>query len=69
MFDAAMFYLNRIRTENKGDKLHADWVTAWCEIFNSLQKYIRQFHTTGLIWNSSPVLRNYAYMNHIIMLI
>jgi adenylyl cyclase-associated protein len=54
MFDASMFYVNRVRTEFKSNAVHSDWAKAWCEIFTGLQKYVRQEHTTGLVWNSVP---------------
>lgn len=50
-----MFFVNRVRTEHKGKDLHSDWTKAWIELFNALQKYVKQVHTTGLVWNSSPV--------------
>lgn len=55
MFDAAMFYINRVRTENKGDNNHAEWAKSWCDVLSALQGYIKQWHTTGLAWNSVPV--------------
>lgn len=55
MVDAALFYINRVRTANKDQTIHQDWAKNYLEIFNALQKFIRQVHTTGLVWNSSPV--------------
>lgn len=52
--DAALFYINRVRTGNKDQAMHQDWAKAFLEIFNALQKFIRQSHTTGLVWNSVP---------------
>ncbi|KAL7069824.1 hypothetical protein ACQ4LE_010829 [Meloidogyne hapla] len=54
MFDVAMFYVNRVRAENKGDNNHSEWAKSWCDIFGALQGYIKQWHTTGLSWNSAP---------------
>lgn len=54
MIDASMFYVNRVRKDHKGEQLHEDWLKAWLDIFNNLQKYVRQAHTTGLVYNSSP---------------
>uniref|UniRef100_A0A915CNS7 Adenylyl cyclase-associated protein n=1 Tax=Ditylenchus dipsaci TaxID=166011 RepID=A0A915CNS7_9BILA len=54
MMEAAMYYINRVRTANKENPVHSEWTKALCEIFTALQKYIRQVHTTGLVWNSSP---------------
>uniref|UniRef100_A0A914C9I9 Adenylyl cyclase-associated protein n=1 Tax=Acrobeloides nanus TaxID=290746 RepID=A0A914C9I9_9BILA len=54
MLDASMFFVNRVRKDFKADQLHQDWVNAWCEIFSGLSKYVKQYHTTGLVWNSAP---------------
>jgi adenylyl cyclase-associated protein len=56
MLDASMFFVNRVRKDFKADQLHQDWVNAWCEIFTGLSKYVKQYHTTGLVWNSAPVI-------------
>ena len=52
-FEASMFFVNRVRKDYKGKAAHEDWVKAWIEIFNELQKYVRQVHTTGLVYNSA----------------
>lgn len=54
MVDASMFYVNRVRKDHKGDTNHEEWIKAWLEIFTNLQKYVRQNHTTGLVYNSTP---------------
>lgn len=55
MRDAALFYINRIYKEYKdGDKTHTEWAKSWVELLSSLEKYVRQVHTTGLVWNSAP---------------
>uniref|UniRef100_A0A183BRL3 CAP_N domain-containing protein n=1 Tax=Globodera pallida TaxID=36090 RepID=A0A183BRL3_GLOPA len=54
MLDVAMFYVNRVRTENMTDPAQAQWATTWGAIFNALQTYIKQWHTTGVVWNSAP---------------
>uniref|UniRef100_A0A9J2Q045 C-CAP/cofactor C-like domain-containing protein n=1 Tax=Ascaris lumbricoides TaxID=6252 RepID=A0A9J2Q045_ASCLU len=55
MNDASMFYVNRVRNEHKnGDKIHLEWTKTWIDLLNSLQTYVRQVHTTGLVWNSNP---------------
>uniref|UniRef100_A0A915C4V9 C-CAP/cofactor C-like domain-containing protein n=2 Tax=Parascaris univalens TaxID=6257 RepID=A0A915C4V9_PARUN len=55
MNDASMFYVNRVRNEHKnGDKIHLEWTKSWVDLLNSLQTYVRQVHTTGLVWNSNP---------------
>jgi adenylyl cyclase-associated protein len=53
-FEASMFYVNRVRKDYKGKAEHEDWVKAWIEIFNEMQKYVRQVHTTGVVYNSAP---------------
>ncbi|MFH4980174.1 hypothetical protein AB6A40_006883 [Gnathostoma spinigerum] len=57
MTEASMFYANRVLKEKKGEKVHSDWTKAWVDLLNSLQQYVRQNHTTGLVWNSSPGAR------------
>ncbi|KAI6205327.1 Adenylyl cyclase-associated protein [Aphelenchoides besseyi] len=54
MLDASMFFVNRVRVEHKTDQKHTDWTKGWCEFMNSLHNYVRQVHTTGLVWNSNP---------------
>ncbi|KAI6191755.1 Adenylyl cyclase-associated protein [Aphelenchoides bicaudatus] len=52
--DASMFFVNRVRSEHKTNQLHSDWAKGWIDVLESMQKYIRQHHTTGLTWNSTP---------------
>ncbi|VDK48828.1 unnamed protein product [Anisakis simplex] len=55
MNEASMFFVNRVRSDNKdGDKIHSEWTKSWIELLNALQQYVRQVHTTGLVWNSNP---------------
>uniref|UniRef100_A0A0N5BDI3 Adenylyl cyclase-associated protein n=1 Tax=Strongyloides papillosus TaxID=174720 RepID=A0A0N5BDI3_STREA len=55
MQEASMFYINRVRKDHKdGDKIHLDWANQWVSVLDSLHKYVRQNHTTGLVWNSAP---------------
>ncbi|CAD5234365.1 unnamed protein product [Bursaphelenchus xylophilus] len=54
MIDVSMFYVNRVRSENKTNQTHTDWTKAWCDLLTALQKYVKSSHTTGLTWNSSP---------------
>jgi len=52
MNDAGQFYSNRVLKEWKEkDKVHAEWVKAWVGALGELQAYVKQFHTTGLVWN------------------
>lgn len=32
------------------DKIHIDWCKAWVQTLTELQQYVRQHHTTGLVW-------------------
>lgn len=52
MIDAAQFYTNKVLVTYKDkDKLHVEWVQSWLQFLTDLHKYIRQVHTTGLVWN------------------
>ncbi|XP_066531807.1 adenylyl cyclase-associated protein 1 [Hoplias malabaricus] len=54
MQDAAMFYTNRVLKDYKEkDKTHVDWVKSYLSIWTELQNYIKQHHTTGLVWSKS----------------
>ncbi|XP_012220728.2 adenylyl cyclase-associated protein 1 isoform X1 [Linepithema humile] len=51
MNDAGQFYTNRVLKDWKEkDKIHVDWCKAWVQTLTDLQQYIRQYHTTGLVW-------------------
>lgn len=51
MNDAGQFYTNRVLKEWKEkDKKHVEWCKAWIQTLSDLQKFIRQHHTTGLVW-------------------
>lgn len=54
MFEASMFFVNRVLKEYKDDKIHSEWAKSWSDVLNALQKYVQQVHTTGLVWNSCP---------------
>lgn len=32
------------------DQAHVDWVKAWVETLTELQGFVKQHHTTGLVW-------------------
>lgn len=52
MIDAAQFYTNKVLVAYKDkDKLHVEWAQSWLQFLGELQKFIRQIHTTGLVWN------------------
>lgn len=51
MNDAGQFYTNRVLKEWKErDKKHVDWVKSWIQTLTDLQAFVKQHHTTGLIW-------------------
>uniref|UniRef100_A0A1I7TZ72 CAP_N domain-containing protein n=1 Tax=Caenorhabditis tropicalis TaxID=1561998 RepID=A0A1I7TZ72_9PELO len=53
--EASQFYINKILREFKDtDPRHVEWTKAWKGIFDEMQKFVRQVHTTGLVWNSAP---------------
>ena len=33
------------------DKKHIAWVNSFIALIDGLQKYVKQYHTTGLVWN------------------
>lgn len=52
MIDAAQFYTNKVLVAYKDkDKSHVEWAQSWIQFLKDLQTYIRQVHTTGLVWN------------------
>ena len=53
MVDSAQFYSNRVLKDFKEkDQTHVDWVKAWGKVLNDLHAYVKQYHTTGLVWGS-----------------
>nr|CAG4641819.1 EOG090X08PR [Eurycercus lamellatus] len=54
MNDAGQFYTNRVLKDWKEkDKNHVDWVRAWIQVLTELQAYVKQHHTTGIVWNNA----------------
>ncbi|XP_058031724.1 adenylyl cyclase-associated protein 2 [Ahaetulla prasina] len=54
MNDAAAFYTNRVLKDYKhSDLRHVDWVKSFLNIWTELQAYIKEYHTTGLIWSKT----------------
>jgi len=52
MIDAAQFYTNKILVAYKDkNKLHVEWAQSWLQFLQNLHTFIRQTHTTGLVWN------------------
>lgn len=35
------------------NKIHIDWCKAWVQTLTDLQQYVRQHHTTGLVWGKA----------------
>ncbi|XP_015242470.1 PREDICTED: adenylyl cyclase-associated protein 2 isoform X2 [Cyprinodon variegatus] len=54
MNDAATFYTNRVLKDYKEtDKRHVDWVHSYLSIWTEMQSFIKQHHTTGLVWSKT----------------
>ncbi|XP_070777730.1 adenylyl cyclase-associated protein 2 isoform X1 [Enoplosus armatus] len=52
MNDAATFYTNRVLKDYKEtDRRHVDWVGSYLSIWTDMQSFIKQHHTTGLMWS------------------
>lgn len=52
MNDAGQFYTNRVLKEWKEkNKKHVDWVKSWIQTLSELQAFVKQYHTTGLVWS------------------
>ena len=61
MNDAGMFYTNRVLKDSKDSRaskdwkataqVHVDWTKAWVSGLANLQAMVKQYHTTGLVWN------------------
>lgn len=33
------------------NKTHVDWVKSWIQTLTELQQFVKQYHTTGLVWS------------------
>ncbi|XP_067357016.1 adenylyl cyclase-associated protein 2 [Channa argus] len=54
MNDAATFYTNRVLKDYKeSDRRHVDWARSYLSIWAEMQSFIKQHHTTGLVWSKS----------------
>uniref|UniRef100_A0A1A8BHA2 CAP, adenylate cyclase-associated protein, 2 n=1 Tax=Nothobranchius kadleci TaxID=1051664 RepID=A0A1A8BHA2_NOTKA len=54
MNDAATFYTNRVLKDYKEvDRRHVDWVHSYLSIWTEMQSFIKQHHTTGLVWSKT----------------
>lgn len=55
MIEAGQFYTNRVLKDWKEkSKMHVEWTKAWLATLAVLQAFVKEHHTTGLIWNSNP---------------
>ncbi|CAI4226026.1 unnamed protein product [Auanema sp. JU1783] len=53
--EASMYYLNRIlKTFKDSNPKQIEWVKSFKQVLESLYQFVRQTHTTGLVWNSAP---------------
>ncbi|XP_034401251.1 adenylyl cyclase-associated protein 2 [Cyclopterus lumpus] len=55
MNDAATFYTNRVLKDYKEtlSLSNSDWVRSYLSIWTGMQSFIKQYHTTGLVWSKS----------------
>lgn len=57
MNDAGQFYTNRVLKDWKEkDSTHVEWARSWVQTLTELQKFIKQYHTTGLVWSGKSVV-------------
>ena len=51
--DSAQFWCNRVMKEYRDkDQRHVDWVKLYLALFDALQAYVKQYHSTGPRWNA-----------------
>jgi len=56
MNDAGQFYTNRVLKDWRDkSKAHVEWTKAWIQTLSEMQKFVKEFHTTGLVWNAKGV--------------
>lgn len=52
---AAQFWTNKVLKEFKAnDPNSIEWVTTFLKLFDNLKIYVKEYHTTGLKWNTTP---------------
>ena len=61
MNDAGQFYTNRVLKDSKDSRAskdwkataqsHVDWTKSWVSALANLHAMVKQYHTTGLVWN------------------
>lgn len=57
MNDAGQFYTNRVLKDWKDkDATHVEWARKWIQTLTELQAYIKQYHTTGLVWSGKTAV-------------
>ncbi|CAG8488478.1 6191_t:CDS:2 [Ambispora gerdemannii] len=50
--ESSQFYANRVIKEFKDkDRTHVDWANSFVVLLTELQNYVKNYHTTGLVWN------------------
>ncbi|XP_056255167.1 adenylyl cyclase-associated protein 2 [Seriola aureovittata] len=65
MNDAATFYTNRVLKDYKEtDRRHVDWVRSYLSIWTDMQSFIKQHHTTGLVWSKSGPIAPPSLFEH-----
>lgn len=56
MKESSEFYGNKVIKEFKEkEPKHVEWVRAWMALLEEQRKYVMEYHTTGLAWNSRGV--------------
>lgn len=65
MKESAEFYANRVIKEYKSkDGKHVDWIRSFTALLLTLQRYVKEHHTTGLTWNARGTdLQEYQHQN------
>lgn len=52
MYDSAQFYANRVIKDFKEkDVSHVEWARSFLALLRGLKDYVKEHHTTGLVWN------------------
>ncbi|KAL0580251.1 suppressor of rasval19 [Marasmius crinis-equi] len=54
--DQVLYYGNRVIKDFKDkDPKHAEWVRSFTAVLDDLRKYVMEYHTTGLTWNTKGI--------------
>ncbi|KAK2830375.1 hypothetical protein Q5P01_018306 [Channa striata] len=65
MNDSATFYTNRVLKDYKeSDSRHVDWARSYLSIWTEMQSFIKQHHTTGLVWSKSGPIAPSSFFDH-----